>query len=158
MNIKHLFWTCASQIYFMWIVDFIKMLICQLFYIFKLGWQAINESERVKRDKAGLATFLVKQFKNLNGLRFLQIIKMEKALFFCFKYVLLKKHYFFPSLFLFFFVLLETNLWSKPCRGKILPQLINAFEFSNAGSAILGPVFKIGKSLNTQVNYSWSCF
>ena len=102
MNIKHLFWTCASQIYFMWIVDFIKMLICQLFYIFKLGWQAINESERVKRDKAGLATFLVKQFKNLNGLRFLQIIKMEKALFFCFKYVLLKKHYFFPSLFLFF--------------------------------------------------------
>ena len=37
-------------------------------------------------------------------------------------------------------------------RGKILPQLINAFEFSNAGSAILGPVFKIGKSLNTQVS------
>jgi len=35
-------------------------------------------------------------------------------------------------------------------RGKILPQLINAFEFSNAGSSILTPVFKIGKTLDTK--------
>ncbi|XP_023343193.1 N-terminal kinase-like protein isoform X2 [Eurytemora carolleeae] len=52
-----------------------------------------------------------------------------------------------------FFSSLAAQLDSCPdivARGKILPQLINAFEFSNAGSAILGPVFKIGKSLNTQ--------
>ena len=36
-------------------------------------------------------------------------------------------------------------------QGKILPQLINAFEFGGAGSAILTPVFKIGKELDTQV-------
>jgi len=35
-------------------------------------------------------------------------------------------------------------------RGKILPQLINAFEFGNAGSSILAPVFKIGKSLDSK--------
>eukprot|EP00088_Acartia_fossae_P011296 TRINITY_DN1570_c0_g1_i1.p1 TRINITY_DN1570_c0_g1~~TRINITY_DN1570_c0_g1_i1.p1 ORF type:complete len:717 (-),score=150.80 TRINITY_DN1570_c0_g1_i1:1168-3318(-) len=35
-------------------------------------------------------------------------------------------------------------------RGKILPQLINAFEFGNAGSSILAPVFKIGKTLESK--------
>ncbi len=35
-------------------------------------------------------------------------------------------------------------------RNKILPQLINAFEYSNAGSAILAPVFKIGKKLDSK--------
>jgi len=35
------------------------------------------------------------------------------------------------------------------CEGKILPQLINAFEYGNAGSAILAPVFKIGKELES---------
>jgi hypothetical protein len=35
-------------------------------------------------------------------------------------------------------------------RNKILPQLINAFEYSNAGSAILAPVFKIGKRLDSK--------
>jgi len=35
------------------------------------------------------------------------------------------------------------------CQNKILPQLVNAFEYGNAGSAILTPVFKIGKDLDT---------
>eukprot|EP00090_Calanus_glacialis_P001999 TRINITY_DN11500_c0_g1_i1.p1 TRINITY_DN11500_c0_g1~~TRINITY_DN11500_c0_g1_i1.p1 ORF type:complete len:779 (-),score=257.03 TRINITY_DN11500_c0_g1_i1:196-2532(-) len=35
------------------------------------------------------------------------------------------------------------------CQNKILPQLINAFEYGNAGSAILTPVFKIGKDLDS---------
>merc|ERR1719470_616415 len=42
------------------------------------------------------------------------------------------------------------NCPSNVCQGKILPQLINAFEFGGAGSAILAPVFKIGKDLDTQ--------
>lgn len=42
------------------------------------------------------------------------------------------------------------NCPQNVCQGKILPQLINAFEFGGAGSAILGPVFKIGKDLDTQ--------
>jgi len=29
------------------------------------------------------------------------------------------------------------------CRYKILPQLINAFEFGNAGSSVLTPLFKV---------------
>ncbi len=53
---------------------------------------------------------------------------------------------------------LYVNLaWSTPescpdcvARNKILPQLINAFEYSNAGSAILAPVFKIGKKLDSK--------
>ena len=28
-------------------------------------------------------------------------------------------------------------------KHKILPQLVNAFEFGNAGSAVLGPMFKV---------------
>ena len=42
------------------------------------------------------------------------------------------------------------NCPQNVCQGKILPQLITAFEFGGAGSAILGPVFKIGKHLDTQ--------
>jgi len=42
------------------------------------------------------------------------------------------------------------NCPTNVCQGKILPQLINAFEFGGAGSAILAPVFKIGKELDTQ--------
>lgn len=30
------------------------------------------------------------------------------------------------------------------CRYKILPQLIHAFEYGNAGSAVLVPLFKVG--------------
>lgn len=33
------------------------------------------------------------------------------------------------------------------CRFKILPQLINAFDFGNAGSSVLVPLFKLGKLL-----------
>jgi len=29
------------------------------------------------------------------------------------------------------------------CRFKILPQLLNAYEFGNAGSTILPPLFKV---------------
>lgn len=41
------------------------------------------------------------------------------------------------------------NCPQNVCQNKILPQLINAFEYGNAGSAILTPVFKIGKDLDT---------
>jgi len=34
------------------------------------------------------------------------------------------------------------------CRHKVLPQLINAFEFGNAGSSVLVPLFKLGKLLD----------
>ena len=34
-------------------------------------------------------------------------------------------------------------------RRKILPQLINAFEFGNAGTAVLGPLFKLGQLLDS---------
>jgi len=35
------------------------------------------------------------------------------------------------------------------CKHKILPQLINAFEFGNAGSAVLAPMFKVGYAIST---------
>lgn len=41
------------------------------------------------------------------------------------------------------------NCPTNVCQNKILPQLVNAFEYGNAGSAILTPVFKIGKDLDT---------
>ena len=41
------------------------------------------------------------------------------------------------------------NCPDNVCQNKVLPQLINAFEYGNAGSAILAPVFKIGKDLDT---------
>jgi len=52
-----------------------------------------------------------------------------------------------------FFSSLSGQLDSCPdivARGKILPQLIIAFEFGNAGSSILAPVFKIGKTLESK--------
>ncbi|KAL8618368.1 hypothetical protein ACOMHN_047440 [Nucella lapillus] len=36
------------------------------------------------------------------------------------------------------------------CRNKILPQLLNAFEYGNAGSSVLAPMFKIGKHLEAE--------
>ncbi|KAK7504801.1 hypothetical protein BaRGS_00003829 [Batillaria attramentaria] len=51
-----------------------------------------------------------------------------------------------------FFASLTPSLDSFPpqmCRNKILPQLLNAFEYGNAGSSILPPMFKIGKHLDT---------
>lgn len=35
------------------------------------------------------------------------------------------------------------------CKQKILPQLLHAFEYGNAGSAILAPLFKLGKLLDS---------
>ncbi|XP_059154679.1 N-terminal kinase-like protein [Physella acuta] len=52
-----------------------------------------------------------------------------------------------------FFASLTPSLDSFPslfCRNKILPQLLNAFEYGNAGSSILAPMFKIGKLLDAE--------
>ncbi|CAH1793037.1 unnamed protein product [Owenia fusiformis] len=52
-----------------------------------------------------------------------------------------------------FFATLSSDLDSFPpsfCRHKILPQLIVAFEYSNAGSAVLAPLFKLGKLLSAE--------
>jgi len=48
---------------------------------------------------------------------------------------------------------LEKELKSFPsdiCKNKILTDLINAFEFGEAGSAILNPIFGIGKMLDEE--------
>ena len=34
---------------------------------------------------------------------------------------------------------------------KILPELLKAYEFGNAGAAILNPVFKLGANLESEV-------
>lgn len=50
-----------------------------------------------------------------------------------------------------FFGALATQLDSFPdnvCRQKILPQLITAFEYGDAGSAVLAPMFKLGRLLD----------
>lgn len=55
-----------------------------------------------------------------------------------------------------FFNRLENDLESFPldfCKNKILPDLINAFEYGEAGSAILDPIFKIGKMLTDDEEY-----
>eukprot|EP00095_Tigriopus_kingsejongensis_P012694 maker-scaffold22_size673200-snap-gene-5.35 protein:Tk12694 transcript:maker-scaffold22_size673200-snap-gene-5.35-mRNA-1 annotation:"hypothetical protein TcasGA2_TC008834" len=36
------------------------------------------------------------------------------------------------------------------CQFKILPELLKAFQFNNAGASILGPVFKIGQNLGSE--------
>ena len=46
-----------------------------------------------------------------------------------------------------FFTHLNKSLDAFPekfAKRKILPQLINAFEFGGAGSAVLAPLFKLG--------------
>uniref|UniRef100_H2LBJ8 N-terminal kinase-like protein n=1 Tax=Oryzias latipes TaxID=8090 RepID=H2LBJ8_ORYLA len=50
-----------------------------------------------------------------------------------------------------FFQELSDNLDSFPedfCKHKVLPQLLTAFEFGNAGAVILTPLFKVGKFLS----------
>ena len=50
-----------------------------------------------------------------------------------------------------FFNELNKSLDSFPesfAKHKILPQLLNAFEFGGAGSAVLAPLFKLGKMLD----------
>ena len=45
-----------------------------------------------------------------------------------------------------FFKSLSPSLESFPqqfCKDKILPQLLNAFEYGAAGSTVLGPLFKV---------------
>ncbi|XP_042909226.1 N-terminal kinase-like protein isoform X1 [Parasteatoda tepidariorum] len=49
-----------------------------------------------------------------------------------------------------FFNNLSSSLDSFPqdiCLYKVLPELVNAFEFGNAGSSVLTPMFKLGKLL-----------
>lgn len=36
------------------------------------------------------------------------------------------------------------------CRHKILPQLLDAFQYGNAGSAVLAPLFKVGRLLDSE--------
>lgn len=40
------------------------------------------------------------------------------------------------------------NFPDNVCKHKILPQLITAFEFGDAGSAVLAPMFKLGRLLD----------
>ncbi|XP_031569276.1 N-terminal kinase-like protein [Actinia tenebrosa] len=52
-----------------------------------------------------------------------------------------------------FFSSLSSSVDSFPepfCKHRILPQLINAFGFGAAGSAVLGPLFKVGKLLEAE--------
>ncbi|XP_006860992.1 PREDICTED: N-terminal kinase-like protein isoform X2 [Chrysochloris asiatica] len=52
-----------------------------------------------------------------------------------------------------FFQDLSRSLDSFPegfCRHKVLPQLLTAFEFGNAGAVILTPLFKVGKLLSAE--------
>ncbi|XP_027040753.1 N-terminal kinase-like protein isoform X3 [Pocillopora damicornis] len=51
-----------------------------------------------------------------------------------------------------FFQSLSSSLDLFPqqyCKHRILPQLLNAYEYGSAGSAVLGPLFKVGKLLDT---------
>lgn len=50
-----------------------------------------------------------------------------------------------------FFSTLSTYLDNFPecvCVHKILPQLLTAFQYGDAGSAVLGPMFKVGNNIN----------
>ncbi|XP_076971848.1 N-terminal kinase-like protein isoform X7 [Tamandua tetradactyla] len=52
-----------------------------------------------------------------------------------------------------FFQELSKSLDSFPedfCRHKVLPQLLTAFEFGNAGAVVLTPLFKVGKCLSAE--------
>ncbi|KAM9833591.1 N-terminal kinase-like protein isoform X1 [Syngnathus typhle] len=52
-----------------------------------------------------------------------------------------------------FFEDLSENLDSFPedfCKHKVLPQLLTAFEFGNAGAVVLTPLFKVGKFLSAE--------
>lgn len=54
-----------------------------------------------------------------------------------------------------FFQSLSSSLDLFPqqyCKHRILPQLLNAYEYGSAGSAVLGPLFKVGKLLDTDEN------
>ena len=59
-----------------------------------------------------------------------------------------------------FFASLTPSLDSFPpqmCRNKILPQLLNAFEYGNAGSSVLAPMFKVSStSVCLKLLCSWT--
>ncbi|XP_063697894.1 N-terminal kinase-like protein isoform X2 [Culicoides brevitarsis] len=42
------------------------------------------------------------------------------------------------------------NFPDNVCKNKILPQLITAYEYGDAGSAVLAPLFKLGRLLDEQ--------
>lgn len=44
------------------------------------------------------------------------------------------------------------NFPDNVCKHKILPQLITAYEYGDAGSVVLGPMFKLGRLLD-EVEY-----
>ncbi|XP_031353468.1 N-terminal kinase-like protein isoform X2 [Photinus pyralis] len=44
------------------------------------------------------------------------------------------------------------NFPDNVCKHKILPQLITAFEYGDAGSAVLAPMFKLGRLLD-EIDY-----
>ena len=52
-----------------------------------------------------------------------------------------------------FFSNLDSQLDSFPtdvCKNRILPNLVTAFEYGDAGAAVLGPLFKISRHLDDQ--------
>ena len=52
-----------------------------------------------------------------------------------------------------FFIALDKSLDTFPkqfCIHKVLPQLLNAFEYGSAGSAVLSPLFKVGLLLDPE--------
>lgn len=58
-----------------------------------------------------------------------------------------------------FFTKLAPSLDEFPktfCKNKILPQLLNAFEYGDAGSHILAPMFKVG-IYKARMNLSLMC-
>lgn len=41
----------------------------------------------------------------------------------------------------------HNTIYNVSLLFQVLPELLKAFEFGNAGASILGPVFKLGKNL-----------
>ena len=59
----------------------------------------------------------------------------------------------------FFSGLTNEKLDSFPkdiCTKKILPELLKAFDFSNAGAQIIAPMFKVGNSSKLQSSYFYN--
>lgn len=53
-----------------------------------------------------------------------------------------------------FFQELSKSLDSFPedfCRHKVLPQLLTAFEFGNAGAVVLTPLFKVNGARSCEI-------
>lgn len=92
----------------------------------------ISPSEFVEKSQQGKSQFMKNSF--VDAMLFLEEIQIKEVN---------EKNRFFNNL--------DQNLDNFPtdiCKTKILPQLITAFEFGNAGAAVLGPLFKIGQQLD----------